>query len=518
MMSLRDRFDRGKRKKSTRTQRIGVAFFWLLVLSFAYFIPAGKSWEAESHLYLTFAMVDHHSLNIDPYHAGLGDMSYWHGHHYSDKAPGMSFLAVPPYAVFRAAFPAAVGVHYKRTRHGAYAIPLKTVYIRYAMDYLLLIFPSAIFGVLLWLFLSRVTGDQRWALFLTSVYSLGTIAWVYTVQFLSHQIAAILFFGSFLLLYHQVARRAGGRRVYLFGALAGLLAGYAVITEYPTVVIAAALGGYLLLVARRRLATCAAFIAGMIPPAALAMAYDTAAFGKPFALGYAHVQSAAYHNSIRTGFLGIANPAKYGVQPPSLSSIWQITFGTYRGIFLVSPVLLLFFAGLIFMWKRRDLRPEFWLCVAVVLLYFLLDASRGKGLNGWSGGYSVASRHLTPMLPFMILPMAFGLGNRVFRWVLAALGALSIAIMFMIVATGASFVFSDQNPLVHEVLRPFLRGTIQISWGSFLGLRHFASLLPFMLIAAALLARLIWLFRSRQKAASPLLRPHLLSEEIPRAY
>lgn len=515
MMGVRDRFDREKRKKSTRTQRIGFAFFWLLILSFAYFIPGGKSWEAESHLYLTFAMVDHHSLNIDPYHAGLGDMSYWHGHYYSDKAPGMSFLAVPPYAAFRAAFPAGAGVPYKRTRHGGYAIRLKTVYIRYAMDYLLLIFPSAIFGVLLWLFLSRITGDQRWSLVLAAVYSLGTIAWVYSVQFLSHQEAAILLFGAFLLLYHGVARREAGWRVYLFAALAGLVAGYSVITEYPTIVIAALLGGYLLLVAPRRLPAAMAFIAGMIPPAALAMAYDTAAFGKAFALGYAHVRSAAYHNSIHTGFLGLANPAKYGVQAPTLNSIWQITFGAYRGIFLVSPVLLLFFAGLVFMWKRRDLRPELWLCIAVVLLYVLLDASRGKGLNGWSGGYSVASRHLTPMLPFMIVPMAFGLGNRLFRWILVGLGALSIGIMFMIVATGASFAFTDQNPLVHEVLRPFVRGTTQISWGYFLGARHFASLLPFMLIAAALLARLIWLFRSLEGAPSPLLRPHPLSEGPP---
>lgn len=496
MMSLRDRFDRKKRKKSTRAQRIGFAFFWLLVLSSAYFIPGGKSWEAESRLYLTFAIVDHHSLTIDPYHAGLGDMSYFRGHYYSDKAPGMSFLGVPPYALFRAVLPRVAGAPYKRARHGGYAIRLKTVYIRYAMDYVLLIIPSAIFGVLLWLFLSRITGDQRWSLFLTAVYGLGTIAWVYSIQYLSHQLAAIMLFGSFLLLYHWVAHQEPGTRAYLFAALAGLLAGYSVITEYPTVVIAALLGGYLLLVARRRITTAAAFIGGMVPPAALAMAYDAAAFGKPFALGYAHVRSAAYHNTVPTGFLGLANPAKYGVQAPSLNSIWQITFGTYRGIFLVSPVLLLFFVGAVFMWKRRELRAEFWLCMAVVLLYFLLDASRGRGLNGWSGGYSVASRHLTPMLPFMVVPMAFGLGNRLFRGVFALLGAVSIGIVFMIEVTGASFAFTDQNPLVHEVFGPFLKGTTQISWGYFLGERHFMSVIPFLLLAAALVVRIIWLFRS----------------------
>jgi len=47
--------------------------------------------------------------------------------------------------------------------------------------------------------------------------------------------------------------------------------------------------------------------------------------------------------------------------------------------FVGSPVLLLFFVGAFFRWKQLDLRPEWWLCVAVVLLYFLVDAARGPG-------------------------------------------------------------------------------------------------------------------------------------------
>lgn len=511
MMGFRERFDRKKRKKSTRTQRIGLAFFWLLVLSFAYFIPGGKNWEAESHLYLTFAIVDHHSFDIDAYHAGLGDISYWRGHYYSDKAPGMSFLAVPPYAAFRAVFPRVAARPYKHTRHGSYAIRLESVFIRYAMDYLLLIFPSAILAVLLWLFLARIIGDQGWAIFLTAVYSLGTIAWVYSVQLFSHQLAAVLLFGSFLALYYKVARRDGKRR-YLFAALAGLLAGYSVITEYPTIVIAALLGGYILLTAHHRVPSALAFIAGLLPPAILGMLYDTTAFGKPFALGYSHVHSATYHNNVHTGLFGLASPTKYGVQAPSLWSFWQITFGTYRGIFLVSPVLLLFFAGLVFMWKRRDLRAEFWLCAAVVCLYFLVDASRGVGLNGWSGGYSVASRHLAPMLPFMVVPIACGLRNPLFRRALTVLGLLSIGITFMIVATGATFGPNDHNPLVHEVLPQFVHGHMQISWGYFLGARHFASLIPLLLLSAALLTRLRWLFRLKEATHEQTDEPGLVLE------
>ena len=105
MMGFRDRFDRRKRKPSTRNQRIGFALFWLLVLAYAYVIPSAPSFNTESHLYVTFSIVDRHSLNIDPYHVRLGDESSWHGHSYSDKAPGLSLLAVPVYGVLRLFFP-----------------------------------------------------------------------------------------------------------------------------------------------------------------------------------------------------------------------------------------------------------------------------------------------------------------------------------------------------------------------------------------------------------------------------
>ena len=71
------------------------------LLCYAYFVPRGIDWNADSHLDLTRALVDHHTAVIDAYHAGLGDRSYYHGHYYTDKAPGLSLLAVPVYAMLR---------------------------------------------------------------------------------------------------------------------------------------------------------------------------------------------------------------------------------------------------------------------------------------------------------------------------------------------------------------------------------------------------------------------------------
>jgi hypothetical protein len=271
-----------------------------------------------------------------------------------------------------------------------------------------------------------------------------------------------------------------------------------VISEYPTAVIVALLGAYLVVVARDKKRAVAVFLAGMVPPAALNVFYNVAAFGQPFAIGYMHVHSAWYNINIHAGALGLASPLSYGIQAPTPDSLYQITFGTFRGIFILCPVLLLFFAGIVFMWRRKDLRPEWWLCLTIVLLYFVMDASRGPDANGWSGGASVASRHLVPMLPFMVVPMLFGFSSRRFRITFVALAAASVAIMFMTVSATYPFQITDRNPLFNEVLPGFFHGHIEQNWvflwfgGSATG---FVSLLPFLAVALALVVRIVWLLR-----------------------
>jgi hypothetical protein len=513
-----ERIDTGRQVPAERREGIALAFFWLAVLAYGFFVPSILSWNTESHLYTTFAIVDRHTLTIDAYQQGLGDKSYWNGHYYSDKAPGLAFLAVPVYAGLRLLVHVAPAHGYPLYKHRAnyYYLTQGMAFLRYAITYLLVSLPSALLAVLLWLFLLRVSGRAGWSLLVAAAYAFGTIAYVFSIWYFSHQICAVLLFGAFLLLFYRVRHRQPDRRTLLAAALAGLLAGCSVISEYPTDAIVALLGLYLLAVARARgptrrsregCRTAIAFVAGMVPPGALDLVYNLLAFGKPFATGYLYVHSQAYHVHIHAGLLGLANPLSYGIQAPSLYSLWQITFGTYRGIFLLCPVLLLFFAGIFFMWQRRDLRAEWWLCLAIVLLYFLIDAARGPDTNGWSGGSSVASRHLVPMLPFMVVPIVFGLRDRIFRIVFVALAAVSMAIMFMTVSATYLFPYTDQNPLMNEVLPNFFHGKIEPNWvfvwRSALGLTGFASLLPFFAAVVCLVARICWLLRFQPHAAAP---------------
>ena len=61
--------------------------------SFIYSMRAGGN--QNSRFDLLRAIVERHTLQIDAYHENTQDKAHFQGHYYSDKAPGLVFLAVP---------------------------------------------------------------------------------------------------------------------------------------------------------------------------------------------------------------------------------------------------------------------------------------------------------------------------------------------------------------------------------------------------------------------------------------
>src|SRR5262245_41798639 len=83
--------------------------FALVFVAYAYFYQAG-GWNQNSRFDLTRAIVERGTIAIDAYHENTGDKAQRDGHWYCDKAPGLSWLAVPAYALVHAVRPGAVGV------------------------------------------------------------------------------------------------------------------------------------------------------------------------------------------------------------------------------------------------------------------------------------------------------------------------------------------------------------------------------------------------------------------------
>src|SRR5438552_64190 len=87
----------------------------------------------------------------------------------------------------------------------------------------------------------------------------------------------------------------------------------------------------------RYLLTAVVLVAAMgVAPAAL---YNTAVYGNPFSQGYAHL-----HGDAR--FIAGMRHGAEGVGLPNPVALWGITFSPYRGLFLLSPFLLLALPGL----------------------------------------------------------------------------------------------------------------------------------------------------------------------------
>src|SRR5207248_4649981 len=66
----------------------------VLLTSYAYFYQGG-GWNQNSRFDLVRAIIECHTLSIDAYHGNTQDKAFANGHYYSDKAPGVAFLAVP---------------------------------------------------------------------------------------------------------------------------------------------------------------------------------------------------------------------------------------------------------------------------------------------------------------------------------------------------------------------------------------------------------------------------------------
>src|SRR5215208_2641151 len=128
-------------------RRVGPAVGFVLAYVYAFpCFPAIHSANELPRVYLVMAMVDEGRFEIDTGVARWGttvDVSPSRGHHYPNKAPGSSMLAVPAYALLRA------GTHVLAGRAPTLAEATWVCRLWSA------VLPTLLFLWLLWRFLAR---------------------------------------------------------------------------------------------------------------------------------------------------------------------------------------------------------------------------------------------------------------------------------------------------------------------------------------------------------------------------
>src|SRR5215213_7302095 len=199
---------------------VSLILVFLALFCYSYFFQVA-GWNQNSRMALIMSVVHHHQLNIDPYAEITGDKALYNGHYYSDKAIGTAVLGVPVYTVL-SKLPGS-GIE----KYSLYLITLFVVSV-----------PSAVLSLLLYQLMRVLGGSCIWALILTLIYSFGTLAFPFSTMLFGHQLAATFAFAAFFVLVKAgLGTSAFSSRWLLF--MAGALAGLAVLSEYPVILIAA---------------------------------------------------------------------------------------------------------------------------------------------------------------------------------------------------------------------------------------------------------------------------------------
>ena len=359
---------RGLPWRRPRHERLVLALVALAVLTPIYPVSSQDS----SRLCLTRAFTVG-GLTTAPCIGHSVDRARYDGRTYSDKAPGVSLLALP--AVVLTGLPTVAHWHAR----GDLRVWLARM------------LTSGVAFIALCLVLGRIAeGLQQGTGSLTiATFATGTLAGGLAATTFDQTAAAACAFGAFV-----VAWRGNG-------LYAGLLAGVALLTEYQAALAVVAIGIYLL---ARSTRDATRYLAGLLPGSVTLGAYDWAAFGSPFHASYRYVANHFAHAQA-SGF--------FGISAPRVSSIADVLTGN-RGLLVASPVLVAAAAGLVALARRAPL--EGLTCGVVTFGYLLLEF----GYFLPYGGTSPGPRFLIPALPFLALGLPFAFSqSRVGTTVLA---------------------------------------------------------------------------------------------------
>jgi hypothetical protein len=393
-----------------------------------------------------------------------GDPRFAERHYFPSKAPLLSFAAVPVYAVL------------KRVRS-----PVPELALVFFARLLCTVLPAALLLVPLRRFL-RAYVRPAVAEALTVAYALGSLAFSYAELFMSHQTTGVLLFLCFYSLW-RLKRGEWPSWAYL---ASGLLAGLTVAAEYTGALGLVPLAVYALATApgarAGRLKAVALGLAGVLPVAVVLGLYHQRAFGSPFASGYQYLNDAGYQGWHEGGLLGIGLP-----DPKAFELSF---FSPLRGLFALSPFLLLALPGFAPRFFAKA-RPELAVSLLTLALYTYFTSSFSYDSWGWTTG----PRHLTPLVPFLMLPAALFVDAVRPRAGLA--GASAGLVALSIVATSAmtflNYIPDSLTNALYQVALPFaVTGHLPHTLLSLAGVPNPWAALPAVaavLVAAALAAR-----------------------------
>lgn len=453
----------------------GLILFCILFFCYAY-VHQGFGANQNSRLDLLHAIFTHKTFAIDDYQDNTIDKSFYAGHYYSDKAPGIVALAIPSFAVSVAIL-------------RAFQIPLDSAAGWLISSWITTVgsvgLLTALGGVAMFAVFCNIV--NRWVAFLTALVAfLGTVAFTYATMLFSHSavmallcvalwlIADRLFWARLapatsktvspkgvsgaesVLIGNEIAKSSTARsHAALRCGAAGLCCGLAIASEYTAAIVA---GGVLMLafLTSFKRGVIVAFAA--LPSLMLIPLWNWMCFGSPFAFGYHHLAEHQFQQM---------NHGIFGIGLPKAEGAWVILLSPERGLFFWSPFLLMAFLGVK---SLRSQSPKLlWIVLSVVILHVVCIS--GYFMPG--GGRALGPRHLTCILPFIVIPAAYGLVQN-YRIGLF-LGYCSLIMTGTATLIDGMTPLSILNPAINYYLPRFLQAGFARNLGSQIGLPPYLS-------------------------------------------
>jgi len=368
--------------------------FLLCCVALVLFFHQEESPNPFSRLLTPFALVESHGLEADAWGAEAYDKAVVGGHTYSDKAPLSSLIVLPFYAAMRLAEGGP------QTRADiARAVHLGTLVCA--------AIPFSLFALLLLWRARREGASATVATVVALGCVFGTFAFNYGGAFFGHMLAATFLVGGWALAVEKKERFV----------LAGFLGGCSVLTEYPLVLLQAAVV-LMLVLGPQGMKRARSYVLGASPCAVLLLVWNLAVTGSAFDFPYSHVPAAFQQMHHQFGF-----------SRPDFTALWELCFGQFRGAFFYAPALLLFLPLRAFDVSSKLRRNT---VLAACLAYLLFVSSYFQ----WDGGWCTGPRHLLPAVALLLYEGAGLLARQPRFWkAFAGLSLFGLGVNLLAVAT-----------------------------------------------------------------------------------
>lgn len=426
-------------------RRFALIFFGINLLLACWYLDAGRNDNTLSRAATVVSIVEEGHLRIDAHEASTGDKAFIHGHWYSDKAPLPAFVVVPFWWCATALGAESVD------KHGAISKDLLRL-----SAFLCGSVPFAAIILMLYTML-RAQGERHYNTLLAMLPIHGSFLFLYCSSYHGHLLGCALLFGAWIALRDD-------RQM-----LAGALAGTAVLSEFPLAFFPLAWALWLTIRTVRdahQRPALVRFMIGGLPLLLVLSVFNYHLTGSILQLGYDH----------NVGYASGAH--RFGLEGPSFTSLFGLTFSTYRGLFIYMPTLLLL--PLPFLWRDRSHIP-LWTTWAPALAVLLLIASTSM----WWGGWAYGPRHLCAVGLFLLLPIISGAAGRpLWRSVFLGFATAGCLLSFLAKWTHGSAIPTEvREPITDLLLPAFLRGDFSANaWLVPLGAHPLWSVASFLFI------------------------------------